>query len=185
MQYYRSANAAFGEYAPLEGMLSSQFLVNASAPSDNLTWNDPMDYMLNTLRELSFRTALRAGSDNASYTKAIQAVPYTGVNSHTIYRTNTGYMIVALLVSLSGVVAVSVTYYGWWQLGRSVSMSPFEIAKAFDAPMFKNMSGNISSTRWPKQFVEDKTVMYGEDERGHLVVGDSKDVTSPRAGTLY
>lgn len=54
-------------------------------------------------------------------------------------------MILGILVSLSGVIAIFPLYQGYWELGRSVSLNPLEIARAFDAPLFDSLDGNMSA----------------------------------------
>lgn len=34
-------------------------------------------------------------------------------------------------------VVVASTFYEWWKIGRPITMSPIEIAKAFNAPVLK------------------------------------------------
>jgi len=163
----------------MQGALANQFLANSTS-EHNLRFNDPMDYMLNAYREISFRTALRAARDNATYSQASQSMPYQGEDFRNVYVTNEKYMIGAAVVSILGGLAVSITFWGWWELGRRVSMSPFEIARAFDAPVFGDASGNLSFRR----FTNEK-LRYGEDRRGRLVMGKVGEVKDPRAGVRY
>ncbi|EMC99606.1 hypothetical protein BAUCODRAFT_29977 [Baudoinia panamericana UAMH 10762] len=51
------------------------------------------------------------------------------------YATNFGYMWGAFASMLICVVLVLPSYWGFWQLGRKVSLGPFEIAHAFRSPM--------------------------------------------------
>jgi hypothetical protein len=125
-------------------------------------------------------------------------VLYTGQNTHTIYVTNTMYMAIGALVSLMGVVAVGATSYGWWQLGRDVSMSPLEIAKAFDAPLLRDMGSNISHEKIPPH-IKTQRIQYGVGtvrkgpstkptdgwEMEHLILGSVESIRSPKAGVAY
>ena len=50
------------------------------------------------------------------------------------YRTNFWYMGGAIASTLLCIACVLPSYYGFWQLGRKVTLGPFEIAAAFRAP---------------------------------------------------
>jgi hypothetical protein len=41
-------------------------------------------------------------------------------------------------------LAILSTYWGWWRLGREVSMSPLEIARAFGAPLLETADPNAT-----------------------------------------
>jgi hypothetical protein len=107
-------------------------------------FDDPMENMLEKFREIAFRASVRAGKHLANVTDAQQSVTYHGQASHSIYITDFRYMIAAAIVSVASVLAISLTFYGWWQLGRSASLSPLEIAKAFDAPLLAQVGGNAN-----------------------------------------
>lgn len=129
----------------LEGSLANEMYVEPLEGGDLMTrYNDPMHIMLDGIREIAFRASVRAGKDNATVTDAPQVVSYTGLGSHTIYVTNSIYMAFAAAVTTLNLVAVAATFYGWWELGRDMSMSPLEIAKAFDAPLLRKVGSNVS-----------------------------------------
>lgn len=107
------------------------------------TFNDPMHKMLDGIHEIAFRASVRAGKDNATVRDAPQVVPYTGLGSHIVYATNIIYMALATAVSILNLVAAAATFYGWWELRREMSMSPLEIAKAFDAPLLREVGSNV------------------------------------------
>jgi hypothetical protein len=88
------------------------------------TFQDPMDRMIDTMREIAFRTAVRAGKDapviTSSYdssvvinTEAEQEVKYNGYVRRSIYPTDFRYLVVAAIISLSSIGAVALTFYGW------------------------------------------------------------------------
>jgi hypothetical protein len=58
------------------------------------------------------------------------------------YSTNKWYMIGAVISNFICVLCVLPSYWGFWQLGRKVALSPFEIAAAFRSPMV-NTGGTI------------------------------------------
>jgi hypothetical protein len=200
--YLFSSKATFGfagaiSATTLKGSLANQMVANTS-DSWFITFHDPMEMMLDAMREIAFRASLQAGKDNATVTEAQQSVLYTGQNTHTIYVTDTMYMVMGALVSLMGVVAVGATFYGWWQLGRDVSMSPLEIAKAFDAPLLRDMGSNVSHEKIPP-YIKTQRIQYGVGtvrkrsstkptdgwEMEHLIVGSVDSIRSPEAGVAY
>lgn len=91
-----------------------------------------MDDMINAMREIAFRTSIAAAS-NTSPAKSVQSVPSKGTTSQIVYMTNYRFTIIAAAVSLLGILTVIPTFWGWWEDGREVGVSPLEIAKAFDA----------------------------------------------------
>ena len=58
------------------------------------------------------------------------------------YSTNKHYMIGAVVANFICILCVLPSYWGFWQLGRKVALSPFEIAAAFRSPMV-NSGGTI------------------------------------------
>jgi hypothetical protein len=60
----------------------------------------------------------------------------------TVYKTQPGWLAAAFAVILLACFSIVPTYWGWWRLGRPVSMSPLEIAKAFDARLMRHADSN-------------------------------------------
>lgn len=69
----------------------------------------------------------------------------TTENGATTYQTNSTLVALGIVVSLAGIIAILPLYYGYWELGRCVSLNPLEIARAFGAPLFDGMDGNASA----------------------------------------
>ena len=57
---------------------------------------------------------------------------------HSDYR----FLGAALAVMFVAFMALTALLWGWWDLERSVSLSPLETAKAFDAPLMKRAGQN-------------------------------------------
>ncbi len=123
-----------------------------------------------------------------------QRVPYKNDERRTVYSTNPVYLALAVVVSLVGVLAVLPLYYGWWELGRPVSLNPLETGKAFGAPLFEGMNSNTHRSHILKQVgheqvrygvVEDKT----EDESTcQLLIDidhDDARLSKPRPGATF
>lgn len=77
-----------------------------------------------------------------------------------MYTSNYAYLVGALAVMAADVFVLLPLLWGWWLLGRSVSLSPVEIAKAFRAPMVAEGESNASVDALLGQ-VGRKKVEYG------------------------
>lgn len=178
-------------------------LANEMVGNDTETFDDPMEDMLDKIREIAFRTAVHAGKQNATTTDAKQTVKYTGSATHPIYHTDFRYMAAAAVLSIASTVAIAATFYGWWELGRNVSFTPLDIAKAFDAPILAPLGSNLdlskkenlgdiaaAKVRYGERISEQgsTTQYFGgnmEEGRRRLVMGWSNDMRRPQAGQVY
>jgi hypothetical protein len=135
-----------GSKYTVNGALANLFMAGdiSTLANNNAYWTDPTDYMLNQLRQISFRMALQAAKDNATSSNATQTVAYIGSNTRTIYSTNYHLVAAAAALNILAVVAILPTYYGWWTLGRECSLSPLEIARAFNAPLLNGLGADGS-----------------------------------------
>jgi hypothetical protein len=73
------------------------------------------------------------------------------------YEMDAVFVVIGIILSMVGVISTMPLYYGYWELGRHVSLNPLEIARAFGAPLFDGVDGNMAA-----QDIE--------LERGHLSV---------------
>ena len=60
-------------------------------------------------------------------------------------------------------------FYGWWELGRAVSLSPIEIAKVFDAPLL-NGKGTSAEIGELLNEIGPVRVRYGEPVQCGMMV---------------
>lgn len=113
------------------GLPAAQYYhMNDTKPGCADTWSDPMDDIMETTRQLALRASLLYASQNTSNT---QEVSYTNSVTVLVYVTDYSKMRVAVAISLIGLVAVLPVFWGWWDLGREVSLNPLEAANAFGA----------------------------------------------------
>jgi hypothetical protein len=111
--------------------------------------------MLSTMRELVFRMSIDAARyPNRSIFQSLApedprvqprltanwtqpGIAYTGRQPRTVYRTDWRFVGAAAAVGLlCGVLGgVLPLFWGWWQLGRAVSLNPLDVARAFGAPL--------------------------------------------------
>jgi hypothetical protein len=187
----------------MSGSLANE-MVRGPITGWNETFEDPMDDMLDKCREIAFRTAIRAGKDLPdNVTSAEQDIAYQGSASRSIYITDFRYMLAAAILSVASVLAISLPFYGWWQLGRTVSLSPLEIAKAFDAPIMAQVGSNVDLSDTSRLgVVAGMNVQYGvrvdeqaystqynggymEGQRRRLVMGYAGYVGRPNKGDVF
>ncbi|KAH8657196.1 hypothetical protein BGZ60DRAFT_142053 [Tricladium varicosporioides] len=152
-------------------------------------WSDPMDDMINSMREIAFRAAIQAATDNSSLPDSNQTSLAAGTLLYNTYTTDRGYMIAGAVVGIFGALSVLPLYRGWSQFGRKFSMSPLEIAKAFDAPLLREVDCNSSSKRLLQQ-LPGWRIKYGEvhqaaDEKVRLAFGDMRTVLPPMERRIY
>jgi hypothetical protein len=88
----------------------------------------------------------------------------------TVYETQPKWLAGAFAVIVMACSSIVPTYWGWWRLGRPVSMSPLEIAKAFDAPLMQHADPNGSAADHLRT-VGDMRVRYGS----HVTVVEQRE----------
>jgi hypothetical protein len=176
----------------------SQYLVagNASNPEfclGNLTWADPTNDILTAFNEIMFRTAIQAavnttstynlqspnGGANKTFSSAT-TVNGTQILSRNVFLTRFTYLIAAAVVMTVAILAVVPTFYGWWQLGRAVSLNPIETAKAFDAPILGGSAALSNAEVYTLvKNIEKRGIVYGE-----ILQADGKGERKLTIGTL-
>lgn len=137
------------------------------------TWNDPTPQVIGGLQEIMFRAALSV--KNGSWVREalsgnkVQPVPiemHQDVRalssvSQPVFHMDRGCLAAGAVVMIGCVIIVASTFYGWWKVGRTVSMSPVEIAKAFNAPVLQSR-GLGSDLDGMLPVVGYRRVRYGE-----------------------
>ncbi|KKA30024.1 hypothetical protein TD95_001516, partial [Thielaviopsis punctulata] len=109
------------------GALANSYIV-PSTGSCGPGFRDPMPAILNAYRELSLRTSL----SQANHTNSeLQYVDYTSFSQRAVYVIDYHWIIGGFLVSFVGVSAIMLCLWGFWAVGRRVSMSPLEMVKNF------------------------------------------------------
>jgi hypothetical protein len=78
-----------------------------------------------------------------------------------IFQSHYSYLGTALAIMIIGVFVVIPTFNGFWELGRSTSLNPLEIAKAFNPDILSGTGSNASRKHLDKT-VGKQEVRYGE-----------------------
>lgn len=85
----------------------------------------------------------------------------------SVYKAQFAYTAAAIGVTyLTSVLVLFLLRSVWGTQGRVFSMSPLEIAKAFNAPLLANLSSNSTGEELAQTVPEDVKVRYGEAIRG-------------------
>lgn len=120
-------------------------------PQCALTWRDPMQDMIDKMQSLAFYVTVdMANSNSTTFAEKRksqdwnQTVTVTATDIRTTYSTSTAFVTVGIILSILGVIGILPLYMGFWELGRSVSLNPLEIARAFGAPLMVGLDGNTT-----------------------------------------
>ncbi|KAF4341965.1 hypothetical protein FBEOM_4131 [Fusarium beomiforme] len=128
-QAFMRFTGATGYDVSSQGLPATQYLtMNGTTPGCGDSWANPMEDMIEFTRDIGFRASLQYAKYN---TTDKQKVEYDSGTTTLVYVTDYDKMWIGVLVSLVGIFAVLPTFWGWWELGRDVSLNPLEIANAF------------------------------------------------------
>ena len=141
------------------GSAANQFVQPNSIIIDSgdcsLAFIDPTTNLLENARELMFRTAIAAANSSN-----VQSVPAQQKATIAVYESHYLYLGLASLFTALAIILVVPTFIGYWHLGRKVSMSPIETAKAFNAPLLRNHDSNADADQLVKNLGQ-ISVRYG------------------------
>jgi hypothetical protein len=146
----------------------------------NLTYRDPTRDLLASINEIMFRTAIAVanGSSNggpalgkpiATTSELTQILQATQASNRPVFRTHWAYLGHTVAIMALAVAAVAATLYGWWMLGRDMTLGPIDIARSFDAPVLTAAMANRSTVESADidtvlKEIGDLRIKYGEVE---------------------
>lgn len=200
--------------------------MSSDSTMDN-TFTSPAAAVMRNIRDIMFRSSLAIVQQNItdwtwwnipggnSYLEELTntlpqhnaSAPGQYVKFATVYKTN--YVFLAIAVSLMGAALLCILplYSGFWHLGRKVSLSPFEIARALhnannaDAEaglkrersvldahgegVHSPLAGSNLSNDELIDLLGDKRVQYGEVRPNTLGLGLYERTNVPQKGTVY
>ncbi|KAG9521984.1 hypothetical protein KCV07_g3398, partial [Aureobasidium melanogenum] len=157
---------------------SSISYLHTSIKQDNnsvsceITSTDPTNDILTTFNEIMFRISLAAM--DTSWNRSI-AKNYT-MRAHEyviVYESRYVYLAAATFISLLACCSVLPTFNGFRKLNRPFSLSPIEIAKAFDAPLLRCSEMGTSDLPVDKLL---KHVGTTEVQYAAVTDGDGEDI---------
>jgi hypothetical protein len=140
-------------------------------------WNDPTVDIFSDFYQVLFYAAF--DDDNWGADDVTQNFTAVQTQSTLVYHSEYGYLAGASALVLLALIGVSTTLYGWWELGRNVSLSPLETAKALGAELFRHYphwnthmdGGNLAKDMGHRRF------RYGEQ-----MVPEGDGVEKPTLG---
>ncbi|KAH8126884.1 hypothetical protein FP744_10001087 [Trichoderma asperellum] len=143
-----------------------------------MTWSDPREDIINSVREIMFRSALAVANSTG------EPIQFKQTNAQMtrvgiVYATNWTFFGVAVGVMFLEALITLVLIWGWEKLGREVSRDPFEIAKAMGAPLLNHGSSNTSAPQI-LDALGSKRVRYGE--LVDVGTGISQESAVPKCG---
>ncbi|GAB1315572.1 hypothetical protein MFIFM68171_05782 [Madurella fahalii] len=98
-----------------------------------LIWSSPTRYLLTAVHDYMFRVAHHVGNGTDRQTFAARRTATV-----LVFRSDRAFLGGALGVALSGILLVGSLSWGWWRLGRAVTLSPLETARVFQAPAVRD-----------------------------------------------
>ncbi|KAI4624563.1 hypothetical protein J4E83_004238 [Alternaria metachromatica] len=148
----------------------------------NMSLPDPTPNVLKSLREIAFRMALYIPHSRGMLFKtdiersSLQQWPKSereeGIFQQTIeveqtateivFKSQYQFLAIAIGITLVATACVFTVLAGWWHLGREVSLSPIEIAKAFNAPLLAESHPNAEVRRLLKECGEQRLSAHDE-----------------------
>lgn len=176
--------------------------VNRTADTEDHITNTNDEVRANDTRGLDQRASSQARLKTTIATE--QTVMMYEIRSIALYRAR--YIYAAIAAGIAGFAALAIIpmMWGWRQLGRAFTTSPLEIAKAFEAPLLRDVGSNSTEAEL-RRTVGRVHVRYGEvtatdilvdgegdamlgqemDDPCRLVVGVSPHVRPPQQGKSY
>ena len=138
--------------------VSIQYIITSKEENNTaftcaITFNRPTDDIIKSFRQLMFRAGLYLAAANDTHNiSMVQTTPVL------VYQSDYSWFGVAITVMAIATFSCLIPHWGWWELGREVSLNPIETAKAFNVPGFQTAGLGCSA----KDIVKDV---------GHLQVG--------------
>ncbi|KAF2496769.1 hypothetical protein BU16DRAFT_341390 [Lophium mytilinum] len=158
-------------YQSTSPLASLFYNANATYPpgaeSCGISFRRPTDYVFTSFFEFMLRSALDVarnasdhGQDLKPYTTNFTS-HFTGTELH--YNSDFRYLAGAIVIMFIGLLAVVFLLWGWWELGRSVTLSPLETAKAFGAPITLGAGHEKEADRIIKEVGHEKVAYEGDE----------------------
>ncbi|KAK5164274.1 uncharacterized protein LTR77_009968 [Saxophila tyrrhenica] len=144
--------------------------------------------MVAAYQEEPYRSVLESRMDPGEYLES--AVTGQRIGDHSVYSADWAYLIAAVVVAVLCVATIAPIYWGWWTLGRPVSFSPLEIAKAFEAPLLEPNGSNCSDRDLARD-AEGRAIRYGArsnlfvNGKTKLSFADPQYVAKPVFGSRF
>lgn len=95
-----------------------------------LMWDSPTEYVIRAMYDYMFRVALKTGSQ-AEGGKETKEFAVEKVTSELVFRSDVRYLGAAMVATGCCLGLLMALFWGWWRLGKKVTLSPLETARVF------------------------------------------------------
>ncbi len=196
--------------SPLGSTYNSEALrhANYSNGGGDLNFYDPTPSVISKFNQLMFRGAIMAATQpqtahlldsDVSINQTVQGQESITQN---VFSSDLRWYVGAAVLELVTVVFVLPMFWGWWTLGKNLTLSPFDVALAFDSPLLDDINSGasargvverIGSTRLKYGVVQESESPQDEADEGkqrafasgRLGMAANEDVTRPRKGAQF
>lgn len=95
-------------------------------------WKDPTPKILDDLSKIPFAASMDAAQGSYEIFNATQTI------DTLVYISAYQYLAAGSIILFIAIVAVWSTLWGWWEIGRDVTLSPLETARALGVHLFQH-----------------------------------------------
>ena len=108
------------------------------------------------------------------------------VSTINVFHSEYHYLLGSSLLGAFFVLLVAPTFWGGWEIGRSVTLNSIEISKAFEAPFFQGSGSNVTEHELV-QNIGSRLLRYGEADdqtraegsKRQLKLADPPEIATP------
>ncbi|OCK96286.1 uncharacterized protein K441DRAFT_715279, partial [Cenococcum geophilum 1.58] len=118
--------------------------------------------IVSSISRIVFRTAVAAGLAAPNLVNYQQTLHVQQTTTGVVFISHYPFFWVAAAIMFLGVVTVAFTFHGWWRLGRPVSLSPAETAKAFNEALLRGEHTSNADIDTLLETIGHREVVYGE-----------------------
>jgi hypothetical protein len=94
-----------------------------------ITFKRPTDDIVKFLPQVLFRAGLFLATPNDTHN-----IPMVQTTPALIYHSEYSWFVIAVTIMATATFSCIIPLWGWWELGRKVTLNPVETAKAFNVP---------------------------------------------------
>lgn len=147
--------------------------------------SDPSAWIVTQLNSLLFRAAISGAQNNTiAFPDAIRENITGRRSTDTVaYTSNWAFAGAAIAMVVICILCVLPSYYGFWELGRKVTLGPMEIASAFQAPALSApVVGAGGEVEMVLKEVGQRRVRYGVVGSGKLAMAEANETIRLKKG---
>ena len=167
-------------------------------------WVDPTADIIFVANELMFRSGIIATRTRSPENLAARIDPGLEINqtvsatqeqTRNVYKSDLRWYAGAAAIQIATALITLPMFWGWWRLGCNLTLSPFSVALAFDAPVLSDIN-SAAGTKGVVDSLGGMRLKYGAVESGEekgrgtgfsgrLGVAESEMVFRPQAGMTF